>query len=381
MKSDRKTAYILEISLIIILFFALFASNIFTRWGTAIFLGIYSFICHRKLRKRDIRSYHKNQVKILMTVFGIIYVGVIYLIGLYFGFVLSKIQFSIPTLINVIIPFAIILISSEVIRETFLSQKLIISVKKREKNISPYLTFISMVLIDVIAYIGIYDLSILDDFLTALGYVLFASLSSNLLFNYIANRYDTKGILIYRLITNLYMYIIPVIPDTFMFLQSFIKMLYPYILYVLIDKLFSKNEFSISYGQKKKDFITTTCLMVVTLLMIILISGQFKYGVMVIGSRSMTGTLNKGDVALYERYEEQTIDAGQVIIFDYKGIQTIHRVVKIVNVNGENRYYTKGDANAKMDESYTTDSKIYGLVKVSVKYAGYPTIWVKEIFS
>ena len=33
-----------------------------------------------------------------------------------------------------------------------------------------------------------------------------------------------------------------------------------------------------------------------------LISCKFKFGVLVIGSGSMTGTINKGDIVLYETY-------------------------------------------------------------------------------
>ena len=380
MKTDKRIAYFLELSFIAILFFALFASNIFTRWGLAITIGIYGILCYKYLRKRDIKSYHKRQVTILLTVFAIIYLGVIYLIGLYFGLVKSKIVFSLSTIFNILIPFTIILVTSEIIREIFLSQKLIITINKKDKDLSPYFTFAAMVLIDVLIYTGTYDLTILDDFLSALGYVLFASISSNLLFNYICSRYDNRGIIIYKLITNLYMYIIPVVPDIFMFLQSFIKMLYPYIMYIIIEKLFTKNEFSVSYGQRKKEFAINTMLMVVTVMLIMLISRQFDYGVMVIGSRSMMGTLDKGDTVLYVRYEDQPVEAGRVIIFNYNGIQTIHRVVKILNVNGEKRYYTKGDANENMDDGYITESDIYGLVKLNIKYVGYPTIWVRDMF-
>ena len=158
-------------------------------------------------------------------------------------------------------------------------------------------------------------------------------------------------------------------------------MLYPYIIYLILEKLYSKSDFAIAYSDKKKEVISNTVLLVIVTLIIMLISCQFKYGILVIGSHSMTGTINKGDAVIFESYNNQNIMNGQVIIFDYNGIQTIHRVVDIKNVNGEYRYYTKGDANARNDEGYTTKKDIYGLVKLRVKYIGYPTIWVRELFS
>ena len=95
----------------------------------------------------------------------------------------------------------------------------------------------------------------------------------------------------------------------------------------------------------------------------------------------MTGTINMGDAVIFEKYNEQTIKKGQVIIFDYNGIETVHRVIEIKKVNGEYRYYTKGDANKIQDGGYILEDKIYGLVKLKIKYIGYPTLWLRKLFS
>ena len=95
----------------------------------------------------------------------------------------------------------------------------------------------------------------------------------------------------------------------------------------------------------------------------------------------MTGTINKGDAVVFEKYTNQEIKNGQVIIFNYNNIQTIHRVVEVQRINGEYRYYTQGDANKRKDEDYRTKEDIYALVDLKVKYIGYPTLWVRELFS
>jgi len=317
---------------------------------------------------------------ILMLIFTGIYLVIFYLLGLYFGFVIPKATLSLWTVNRFIIPITIIIISTEIIRKVFLSQNGKISIRGKKINISLILTYIATVLIDLLIYTGIYDLTNLDDFLTALGFVLFASLSCNLLYNYICTRYGSKCIIIYRLITTLYIYIIPVIPDIYIFFQSFIRMLYPYLIYLLLEKFYAQNDFVVAYKDKKKEIIGNTILLIVMTLIIMLISCQFKYGILVVGSRSMTGSINIGDAVIYERYDGGNISKGQVIIFDYNGIQTIHRIIEIRNVNGEKRYYTKGDANSKMDEGYATEEKIHGLVRLKVKYIGYPTLWIRQLF-
>ena len=315
-----------------------------------------------------------------MFIFALVHLAVFYALGLYFGFTKAKVVLSLWSIGRFILPLTIIIVSAEVIRNIFLSHDASITIKSKKIDISLMLTYVAMVLVDLVIYTGIYDLSNLDDFLTALGFVLFAALSTNLLYNYVSSRYGGGPVILYRLITSLYLYIIPVTPNVYLFLRSFLRMLYPYIMYIIFEKIFSVSEFVVAYADKRRDFIGNSILIVAITLMIMLISCQFRFGILVIGSKSMTGTINVGDAIIYERYEEQDLKIGQVIVFDYNGIQTIHRVVDITNVNGVNRYYTKGDANKKLDDGFITDKNIKGLIKLKIKYIGYPTLWVRDLF-
>lgn len=381
MKKDRLRIFLLEIILIIFLFFALFALNIISRKLLALFLGIYAIIVSLFLKKRSFSSMNKKQVTILMVVFAIIYIAIFYMLGLYFGFEKSKILFSFKTIIDFILPLSIIIISSEWIRATFLSHNLEIKYKSKKKDLSIVFSYISMVIIDLLIYTEVYDLARLADFLTLLGFVFFSSLSCNLLYNYITNRFGIKGIVLFRLITVLFAYIIPIVPDVYIFLRSFLRMLYPYLIYIVFEKLYSKNDYTMGRQEKRKEIAGNTFIIVLAAALVMLISCEFKYGIIVVGSESMTGTLNKGDAVIFEKYTDQEIKNGQVVIFDYNNIQTIHRVVEVQRINGEYRFYTQGDANKRKDENYRTKEDIYALVDLRVKYIGYPTLWIRELFS
>ena len=52
----------------------------------------------------------------------------------------------------------------------------------------------------------------------------------------------------------------------------------------------------------------------------------------------------------------------------------------IKKINGELRYYTKGDANKGMDSGYITDASVIGVINLKIKYIGYPTIWIRSLF-
>lgn len=94
----------------------------------------------------------------------------------------------------------------------------------------------------------------------------------------------------------------------------------------------------------------------------------------------MTGEINKGDALIYETYDDQIIQTGQVVVFIKNDTTVIHRVVDIKKINGTVRYYTKGDANVSEDAGYITDENIIGVAKMKIKFIGYPTIWVRSLF-
>jgi hypothetical protein len=56
----------------------------------------------------------------------------------------------------------------------------------------------------------------------------------------------------------------------------------------------------------------------------------------------------------------------------------VHRINKIIKFNGSNLYYTKGDANRKIDDFIIEDQMIIGKVKWRVPGIGYPTVWFNK---
>ena len=72
------------------------------------------------------------------------------------------------------------------------------------------------------------------------------------------------------------------------------------------------------------------------------VSCRFRYGTLVIGTGSMTGTINKGDIIIYERYEKEELEIGEIIVFKTENVFVIHRIIDKKSVGEEIRYYTKG---------------------------------------
>lgn len=381
MKKDKLKLYFTEILLFSCFLITIIVSNKMTYTTSAIILTVSMLIVKSLLKKKNTKSLYQKQVFYLMFGFAIIYLALFFFIGILKNdFLRQPVTFEFKTLYRFIIPISISIITSEIMRSILLYQEGTIRIKNFQGDISKILTFVNMVLIDVLIYIGVYDLTSYEQFSAALGIVIFASISCNLFYNYTSKRYGMFGIIVYRMITILYTYIIPITPNIHIYLKSFFRMVYPYFLYLILEKTFSKTDFVVSYTTRRRNFIEITAIVITMTFITMLVSCEFKYGLLVVGSKSMTGTINMGDAIIFEQYKKQPIRNGQIIIFKSDGLQYVHRVIDIKDINGEIRYYTKGDANEKEDKGYITKKDIVGLTKLRIVGIGWPSLWFRDLF-
>lgn len=374
MKNEKIRLYAVELSLIIFLLLAMMFSDIFTRKIISIILLVLMIISVILIKTKKIKSINNKQTTILLSAFGIIYIAIIYIIGIFTGFYKATVQFSLWSILNYIIPYIVIIVSSEIIRKTILL---------KESKKSQAIILVAMVVLDVILWTNIYNLKTVKDYFTLMTFIVFSSIANNLLYNYIIIKYENwNAIIIYRLITTLYMYIIPFLPDFHIFLEAIIRLIVPYIIYIILEQINGTNKKIkiITAKQKYKEIIITTITFGIVAIIIMLISCEFKFGALTIGSGSMTGTINKGDIILYERYDEnEQIKTGDIIVFKSEDLRIVHRVVDQRNLGDEIRYYTKGDANAQEDDGYRTRKDVIGKVNARIPYIGYLTLFVNDI--
>ena len=144
--------------------------------------------------------------------------------------------------------------------------------------------------------------------------------------------------------------------------------------------MYNKENKVVSVKQNRRDTIVSIIICLIILIIVMLVSCQFKFGLLVIGSDSMSGTINKGDIILYERYDEnEEIKTGDIIVFWDDDIKIVHRVESQRLMGEETRYYTKGDANAQKDDGYRKREDIIGNVKIRIPYIGYLTLWFNNL--
>ena len=339
---------------------------------TAAFLAIAAAVVYFTIKKRIALSINKREVLLLSAVVAVLFVILLLFSGFLFGFNKNPYFMKPNTLLTVALPSAVIIIASEVIRYVFVSQK---------NGVASVAAFICCILAELLTISTIPEVTTFNKFMDVVGLTLFPSVVANIYYNYSAKRFGLYPNMVFRLIIALYIYFIPSSSGMSEALLSCLKMILPIVMLMLVSAMYEKKKRRTRQKSGKLSTIGTVFSVVVIILVAMLISCQFRFGAIVIATESMTGEINKGDMIIYERYDDQKIEEGQVIVFLENNRRVIHRVVGIETIDGEVRYYTKGDANEDNDAGYRVRSDIVGLTDVKVAYVGYPTLWLRELLS
>ena len=370
MNCDKKILYISEASYLSVLLLACFVKNDSAR---TVFLALFSLlaalIVFFLIKKRSVLELPKRQVAFVMGAIAVILVMAYFLSGLKFGF--YRIGFFPSLLWKYALPIAVTAISVEITRSILLAQK---------DRLITVLSYFSFVLVDVLLLTESNVFTKFEYFMDTLGLVLIPAFAANILYHYVASKYGALPNIFYKLIFFLYPYVIPYKPQMSNSLLSFARIFLPIGVLLLIHTLYTPKSFVVSRRSMRIQTAITSFLMVLALGFIMLVSSQFQYKTLVIATESMAGAIDKGDVIIYEDYDGQYIENGQVIVFERDDATIIHRVVDIKKINGVMRYYTKGDANEGMDSGYITDAHIVGIINLKIRYIGYPTLWVRSLF-
>ena len=371
MNKDKKVLYVVSCMTFVALLILLLLPVQNNKIANACVLILLTVVTQLLVRKRTSYSISKREVLLVSIILSILYVALIELSGIKFGFYKNPYFANLNLILTTALPVAAIIVCSEIIRSTSLAQK--------NKFVSA-VAFLSCLIADVLTFSNIAGITSLNRIMDLVGMVLFPAITSNLYYHYSARQFGPVPNIAFRLIMSLYVYCVPAstgMPDA---LLAAIKMLAPLLIYGFIQALFEKKKRRVAV---RKSSALSTVSMVVSFVIIIcvamVVSCQFRFGAIVIATDSMTGEINKGDVIIYEQYKNQKIEEGQVIVFYQNNYRVIHRVVRIENVDNETRYYTKGDANNTIDIGYRTRSDIIGLTDIKIAYIGYPTLWLHEL--
>ncbi len=379
MKKGFNKILILEI---ILLIFLLFNSFVFKIANMYVISGIMLpflilMIVLNGFEKDNYR--YKKDVLLNIIIFLLMYYFITYFLGLFSGFVKSSYSLSFINIIKNTFPVIALILISELMRYVLFN--------KTKRNL-PCLIIgcLLFVMVDVNTMVHIYDVKTALGITKMICLVVFPSITKNIFLTYLTMKVGYKNGIIYRLITELSTYLLPIFPDFGEYINVLLKTVLPIAIMARLNNMF--NYYSVRkikdsrYNNRKLvlySFITFALLTIV-----LLTSGLFTYQALTIGSGSMSPAIEKGDVIVLKSMkneEARKIKKGDVLVYNHDNKIIVHRVIKKSN-NGETiSFKTKGDYNNAKDSWTVKQEDVIGIVKFRIRWIGMPTVALNELLN
>lgn len=334
--------------------------------GLAIFLY---FALGKSLEKRRL----KKQITQYTIIAALTYIIIYMLSGLIITFGDNPYNTSIKGLMHNLWTIGTIIVAKEYIR-----YKLINNVNNKDKiSISIIISIVYVIIdIDISGLIGKLPITVIRYFFqTTLPLVV-----KNIVFSYIAIYYSYKTAVIYEMLTNLYFWISPIIPNSPWVMTAIIDSSIPMILFLYVRFFKNKQDFFRTRdnieNSNPRNIIPLVC---VTILAIWFALGIFPIKPISIASGSMEKELSIGDIAIIKKCNANDINVGDIIEYQMEEYTVVHRVIEKKQKNGSFSFVTKGDNNSSPDKDEVTESQLIGKVIFKIKYLGYPSIWLTNL--
>ncbi len=316
-----------------------------------------------------------KDVLLTIIIWIILYYLITYIMGYFIGFLRNGYSLTFKSILVNLFEQTAFIVIIEFIRGIIL---------KKSKYFKPGI-FISIIVFSAIELVTRFSLGQIStrlDFLDTLFTSVLPIISKNVLLTYLSYYTSSFNSIIYRVLMELPAFFIPIIPNLGSYLNNTVLTVIPLLLIFNINKsYFMKKEKIVDSRKdlkKRKIGVVVTCVLAVLLgTMVLLVSGIGRYLALTIGSGSMTGTIDKGDVVVLDK-KDKKVSEGDIIAFKKEGVILVHRVVKIQNIQGVRYYHTKGDYNKSKDNWLVESDEIVGKYKFHIKFIGWPTIKLNE---
>lgn len=316
------------------------------------------------------KNFQKASTIRLVIISILTYLILSYVLGLFTGFTKTVYSKNIKDILKNIIPPATLITLIELIRYLIL--------KKTTKKIERYILTILLITYNIFPVIIHNDFNNTEKIFIFISTILIPQISREFLYTYMTYNISFIPTLILHITINLYIFIVPIIPNLGNYLSSVLGLLMPYFIYKEINKEIKYKE---KNKRKKSKLIIkkiSIILTVILMIIILLVSGIFKYQIVAIASNSMKPIYEKGDAVIIEKKNPNKIKEQDIIVFKKNNTYITHRVIEIIKNENNYNFITKGDNNKELDKYQVPENEVIGTVKYIIKYLGFPTIWLNE---
>ena len=302
---------------------------------------------------------------------------VMYGLGFGIGFLKNAYSLSFFTLLDNIFAPIIIIILVELFRYV------VIWANKDKKRFIVLFTIV-IIIFELVLNVSRVDYTNLKEMFSLTATIILPVIIKNIILSYLCYHVGYKVTLLYRLVMDVYVFVVPIIPNLGDYINSMILVSLPMLIYITSYGFIDERDNKVKPIFTKKMFsLWDIPVAIVFIAMIVLISGLFPHYMIGVGSDSMSPKVNKGDAVILKKVNDKTVlKKGDIIAYNKDGKIIIHRIVKIeTDKKGKEVYTTKGDANGGNDPKLVKRKKVDGVVKLKVPFIAYPTIWLSEFMN
>lgn len=341
-----------------------------------IFIGIITFVFFKN--EKIVNNKYKKEVNFVVVVTTLIYFLIYFVLGYIKGFANNPYDCSLKGIITNLWTFLPMLIVREYVRYYMINNC-------DQKRILWWTLFISLMFVSIDLNIYKFD-TYFETSLTTLEFIietLLPGIVTNLYLTYICYFSGYKTSLIYGLLPQLALYVLPILPDLDWSILSILNSAIPFFSYIYINYMINKMDKTLNRKEVKTVGLKGWLSMIaVVILMICFGIGVFPIEPLVIASNSMAPKFYKGDIVIIKDSDVKKVEKGDIIRYKMDGYYVVHRVVMInEDESGNRQFITKGDNNDDIDLYPVKEFQYAGTIKFDIPYLGYPTLILSELLN
>lgn len=380
MKKSYMKIFLFELIILAILVLNSFEANILNFYGLPMFILVLDICFYFMLGFEATRKDNIKEVVFQIFIGTLSYLLIYYVAGIFFGFAENQNYLTPYGFTIFIIPLILTVIFKEHFRNAILT-------KCGNNKFLIITTLIVFIMFDLTQSLGVNMVKDAHGIFKYIALYVFPCISTNILLTVTTRRAGYYPSMLYLLILGLYQYLMPIVPNPSEYLRAIVDLVVPIVFIKIViraSKKYKIEDKEITRENKRGEIFGLIGAFLVTFILIFFVSGYFKYYAISIVSNSMIPTFERGDVVVVEQIKEKyknydLIKTGEILAFKKDKTIVVHRIIRIVEVDGQRFYYTKGDANNFEDNWKISKKDVVGIVKNKVSKIGYPTVWFSEL--
>ncbi len=322
---------------------------------------------------KDKKTYAKKSFFQIILTQIVIFFLVTYGLGLIVGFLENSYSLKIFSIVdNVFAPF-ILIISMELLRYIFI-------VPNKNNKFGIAILTIMFIVVESLMSFKVFPLDEVGGIFRFITLIVLPVSIKHGMLSFVTYYVGYKPSILYRIIMDGYVYIVPISPDLGEYLSSIFGIGMPFLVYIYCSRFIHEYNEGV-----EREFVSTTfkpfdfAVIIFFLLLAAMISGYFPVFMLGVGSASMAPNINVGDAVVGIKVKQKDLKKDDVIVYKGEKNYIIHRLISIEKKGNKNYYHTKGDNNNTEDGVDISYDSVKGKVIFRIPYIAYPSIYFKEL--